>query len=304
MNEYITIRETLEYRDLPTELKTWVISDEVIEGIRTPIIFSQLLAENDLIGKIGRSLVFPVASQLGASAWSTLDHEENPEKALADSGFQVADKTITHVKIDVTELVYCATELSDILSEDFPTIDWTRLMLRNMGMAIGEYLEVEVRDLFDTGYGRTHSCATLTYDELIDAMATFKNASWMPDPANPPYLIISPDAEAVLLKDTKFITTERYTSGQVATMVKGEQGRYAGLRVLVSPLLDDSGDAFIKFPERQYGTIGTIVWKRRLRTKSERDETNETTFIISSVRYGIGIVQSGGLMRIQISSSP
>jgi len=298
----ISITETLEYQDLPSDLRIAVIADEIIEGIREPLIFTNLLSEFSLIGKVGRELIFPIASQLGASGITSVDETE-PETSLA-SEYQPDDKTITHIALEVTELTYCAVELSDVLSEDFPKIDWVRLNLRNMGGAIGDYMETATRDLFEAGAGRTVSCADLSYSKLVDAMAVFKNAKWMPEIGNAPSLIISPDAEAVLLKDKDYISTERYTTSMLENMVAGESGHFAGLRILISPLLNDTGYAYIKFPEKQYGTIAGIVWKRKLRTKTEYNAKTEVTFMVSSVRYGLGIVNSDGLMRISITNSP
>jgi len=301
----VSIEETLEYNDLPSELKLWVISDEIIEGARLPLIFLQLLKENhELIGKIGRRLTFPTATQLSASGFSTLTDAEYPEKWLANNNFTVSDKTISRVNVDVTMLVYCAVEVSDVLLEDMPAIDWVRLNLRNAGKAIGEYMESAAYALFEVGKGYTHNCATLTYGEIIDAKATMKNAYWIPEGFSP-FLVVSPDAEATLLKNTDYITTERYTAGQIATMVQGESGQYAGCHVLVSPLLDDTGDAFIIFPnDTKYGTVSVLVWKRTLRVKSDYELDDETTKYVSTVRYGMGVVQSGGVLLFQISASP
>lgn len=301
----VSVEETLEYNDLPSELKLWVISDEIIEGARLPLIFVQLLKEDhSLIGKVGRRLVFPTATQLSATGISTLTDSENPEKFLANNDYTVTDKTISRVNVDVTMLVYCAVEVSDVLLEDMPAIDWVRLNLRNAGKAIGEYMESAAKTLFEVGRGYVHNCATLTYGEIIDAKATMKNSYWIPEGFSP-YLIISPDAEAVLLKNSDYITTERYTAGQIATMVQGESGQYAGCHVLVSPLLDATGDAFIIFPNgTKYGTVSVLVWKRTLRVKSDYEIDDEVTKYVSSVRYGLGIVQSGGVLLFQVSSSP
>lgn len=301
----VSIQETLEYNDLPSELKTWVISDEIIEGARLPLIFVQLLKENhELIGKIGRRLVFPTADPLSGKGFSTLTDAEYPEKWLAENDFQVEDKTISRVNVDVTMLVYCAVEVTDVLLEDMPKIDWVRLNLRNAGKAIGEYMEAAAKTLFEVGKGYTHNCASLTYGEIIDAKAVMKNNYWIADNFSP-YLVISPDMEAVLLKDTTYITTERYTAGQISTMAQGESGLYAGCRVLVSPLLDGTGDAFIIFPnDTRYGTISLLLWKRTLRVKSDYFIDDEVTKYVSTVRYGMGIVQSGGILLFQVSSSP
>jgi hypothetical protein len=300
----VDVQEVLEYRDLPSELKTWVISDEIIEGARMPIIFTQLLSVNSLVDRVGRRLVFPTATQLSATGVSSVSESENPEKYLDETGYQTSVKTISYVAVDVTELVYCAVELSDVLQEDMPSIDWVRLNLSNMGMAIGEYVECAVRDLVDVGAGYTESVTDLKYGEIIDALAVMKNAYFIPNGFHP-FLVVCPDAEAVFLKDKDFVSTARYTTDKVSQIVQGEVGMYAGCRVLISPLLDGTGKAFIVFPSgTKYGTIATIVYKRPLRTRSERDEKKEVTFMVSSTRYGLGVVQSGGILKFEIANTP
>jgi len=301
----ISIEEVLEYRDLPDQLKTWVVSDEIIEGARVPLVMTPLLSEKSLVGEVGRRLVFPVASPLSASAFSTTVNAEHPEKGLAESGYSPSDKTISYIAVDVTELVYCAVELSDVLQEDMPRIDWVRLNLRNMGEAIGLYIETAVRDLFIVGAGLSQTVTTdLLYGDIIDALAVMKNNNFIPDGFNP-FLIVAPDSEKVFLKDKDFISTQRYTTDKIGEIVNGESGMYAGCRVLVSPLLDGEPYALIVFPPNtKYGTIATIVYKRNLTTKSERDEKAEKTFMVSSVRYGLGVVQSKGILKFLIGTTP
>jgi len=202
----------------------------------------------------------------------------------------------------VTELIFCAVELSDVLSEDMPKIDWVRLNLRNMGLAIGEYIETAVRDLLIAGAGLTQTCASdLTYTDIVNAIAKQENVNWI---AETRFLIVCPDSKAKLLLDTQFIATERYTTVELANLVNGEIGKFASCRVLVSPLLDGMPYALMFVGDEKFGTVATIVYKRQLTTKSERDEKKETTFMVSSVRVGLGVVQSKGILRFDITNTP
>ena len=88
-------------------------------------------------------------------------------------------------------------------------------------------------------------------------------------------------------------------------MVQGESGQYAGCHVLVTSILDGTGNDFIIFPNNtEYGTIAVLVYKRLMRVKSDYILLDEVTKYVASVRYGMGIVQSGGVMLIAESSSP
>jgi N4-gp56 family major capsid protein len=303
----ISIEEVLEYQDLPSELKTWVISDEIIESARTPLVMTPLLAEKSLVGEVGRRLVFPVSSHLTATAISDTGIDDSePETELASSGYSPSDKTITYVNVDVDTLVYCAVELSDVLQEDMPKIDWVRLNLRNMGLAIGEYIETAVRDLLLVGAGQTlNVTGDLLYGDIIDGLAQLKNLNIIAKNGYNPYLVVAPDTEKVMLKDKEFISTMRYTTADLANIVNGESGMYAGCRVLVSPLLDGMPYALLVFDSNAgYGTTACIVYKRPLRTRSERDEKAEKTFLVSSTRYGLGVVQANFILKFQLSNTP
>ena len=168
----VSIQEVLEYADLPSQLKTWVISEEIILGARSPLVFTQLVKENsELIGKTGRRLTIPVSSTVlsGMNISSDYVHDiDEPESTLDVTGFQTQDLSISYVNVDVTNLTYAAVELSDVLSEDQVDIDFVRRNLQEMGEAIAQYIEASIRDLFIAGAGLVHNCTTLDYDELVD----------------------------------------------------------------------------------------------------------------------------------------
>ena len=63
---------------------------------------------------------------------------------------------------------------------------------------------------------KLHSCDDFDYGEAIDALTKLKDADWMPDPVNSPFLIVSSGIAGGLLKDTTFVSTERYTTADVA----------------------------------------------------------------------------------------
>ena len=54
------------------------------------------------------------------------------------------DKTLSAVYVDVDEQIWVATQVSDFLKEDFPSIDAIRLNFSNMGKALMEYLDALV----------------------------------------------------------------------------------------------------------------------------------------------------------------
>jgi len=297
----ITIEETLAGSDVDSALTSapYLIYAEVLEGARRPLAFLQVVNEDfSLIGATGNTLKFIKATQLSASSAT--------ESSMLSSGMSAADKSLSAVSVSVTGVIFSAVQLSDILAEDYPKIDWVRIHLRNMGKAVMEYLDAHVKDTLLAASGVvTHSCSDLTYKEVVDALAAMENNDWVIDPANPPFLIASPDAVAGLMKDTLFVSSERYTTYQIERMVAGEAGTFASCRVLKSSLLDGTGYAFIVFPfEAGYGPVATLVWKRRLTVKNEYFTKYGYTYFVTSARAKAVVVQAKGVCKISISNSP
>jgi hypothetical protein len=296
----ITIEETLASSDVVTALTDapYLIYSEILEGSRRSLVFLEVAMEiKELIGVTGNRYQFLKASQLEAT--------KSTESAML-SGMSASDKSMSAVDVSITDIIWSAVQLSDFLLEDFPEHGMLQFHVKNMGSAVMEYLDSYVYSTISGASGvLTHSCASLDYDELIDAVTVAKNADWSPNPANPPALICSAGATAGLLKDTDFITTERYTTAQVANMVQGEQGHYAGLRVLESSLLDGVGYAFIVFPnDTDAGIVVGLVYKRDMKTVSEYFAKNGYTYLNSSIRATPVVVQAEGIVKITITSSP
>jgi N4-gp56 family major capsid protein len=296
----ITIEETLASSDVVTALTDapYLIYSEILEGSRRALVFLEVAEKiHDLEGVTGNRYQFLKATQLEAT---------KSTEAQMLSGMSASDKSMSAVDISITDIIWSAVELSDFLLEDFPEHNVLQFHVQNMGTAVMEYLDSYVYSTISSASGvLTHSCASLDYDELIDAITVAKNADWSPNPANPPALILSPDASAGLLKDTDFITTERYTTAQVANMVVGEVGHYAGCRVLESTLLDGVGYAFIVFPNNtDAGIVCGLVYKRDMKTVSEYFAKYGYTYLNSSIRATPCVVQAEGIVKITITSSP
>lgn len=300
----ISIQEVLEYKDLPSEMRLVTISQEIIEGARLPLLFSQVFPQVSLEGKVGRDLYFVKATQLTASAIS--DSYLEPETTL-DSGLSFAsEKTITTAHVAVTDMLYCAGELSDVLSEDYPDIDWMRLTLRNMGMAIGEYIEGMIETVLEGASGCvTTTASSLSFGVIEDMLALMANNNWVASEEARPFLFLSPAEASYLLQDTTFVESRRYTISDLESIIDGEIGLYAGCRVMVHPALKDSSYAYIIFPsDSKFGTVALTLWKRSLRVKSDYVIEKEKTRIITSARVSFGVVQPLGLGRVLISPTP
>ena len=296
-----TIEETLKASDIVTALTTgpYLIYSEVFEGARRPLAFLTAVKEDfSLIGSDGNTIKFMSATQLTGHS--------SPEATILASGMAADDKTVTSVMVQVTDPIWSAIEMTDILGEDFPRVDWLRMNLRNMGAAIMEYLDSAVYDVFVAAAGTvTNSCATLAYGTVIDSLAKMENGNWIADDRNVPLLIVSPEAAAGIMKDTLFVDARRYTVYEISKMVEGEIGMFGGCRVLKTSLLDGKAYCFIIFPnDGANGPVALLAWKRRLTIKNEYSAFKAYSYYVTSIRAKGVVVQAKGVCKITQTTTP
>jgi len=292
----VNVEETLKAADI-TDWTPILVYSEVLEGARRPLVFLEVCKEDfSLIGKDGHTLHVPKATQLSAG--------EDTETNVA-SGISASDKTISSVTIQPTNIIYSAVELTDYLLEDFGSLDLVRLHLRNMGSAVMEKLDGNIRDVLAAGYGVLYTEASnMDYDTVSTALATMEENSWMVDPNTPPFLIVNPMSAATMAQDTKFIETPRFYASDPSRLL-GEAGMYSECRVLKTSLLANTGNAYIVFPpDYKFGPSVILAWKRKIRVKSERYENKEITYFITTIRAKSGVVQAYGVCRINIQTTP
>lgn len=297
----ITIEEALLSSDISTALTAgpYLIYSEVFEGARRPLVWLSVISEDfSLIGSNGYTLKFLTADHLAAS--------EDNETNILGSGMGTDTKNFTSASLAVPNAIWCAVELSDFLMEDYPSLDWLRLNLRNMGAAVMEYLDVMAFDMFEAASGvQEASPSALTFGACTDALATMESENWVADSSTVPFLIVSPATASDLLQDTTFVSTARYTVYQVSDIVDGEIGTFAGMRVLKSLLLDDLNTAYIVFPQdNPNGPVAIMAWKARMAVKSQRTESHSLTYIVTRCRANCAVTQAKGICRISFSNTP
>lgn len=294
----IKIQEILESANV--NYGAFLIYSEVVEGARRPLVFFDTISEDfSLIGSTGTQIYVPTATQLTATkVTSTI------EDTIA-SGFYQATKTINKVTVAVTVFIYSSISMTDILKEDYPNIDWLRLNLHNMGKAVMEQVDADIESAYAAGYGVSATVSTLTYNGVTDALADMADNKWMAEPDNPPYLIISPAAAAGLVQDTQFLLAERYYAGLTPQSLEGEVGRFAGCKVLQTPLLSGTGKAYIVFPPNfKWGPVAILAWKRKMRVREQRYEDKELSIFATTARVMPVVVQALGICRINITTTP
>jgi hypothetical protein len=317
MDKQITIEETLTASAIVSALTVspFLIYSEVFELARRPLVFLSLPLEDfSLIGQTGNTIRGLFTSHLAAST-ITEANLVNPSLGMA-----ATTKSVTMWSVSVTDPIFAATNLSDILKEDFPAIDWVRLHLRNMGLAIMEYLDALIADVIEAGAGVTYpESGHMSYDTVTNALAKMENNNWIADESNPPFLIVSPDSAAYMLQDTRFLDSKRYTLYDLGRMVEGEIGMYGGCRVLKSPLLAGTSVggtpsdvtqgvdqyAYIVFPnDTGRGPVVFMAWKRRMETRNFYWTQWAYTYYVSSVRANAVLIQSYGACKITIGTTP
>jgi N4-gp56 family major capsid protein len=300
MEKLITVEETLAASDITTALVAgpYLIYSQMFEAPRRPLVFLAVCGEDrSLIGQAGNTIKFLTASHLTAS--------EISEANILGTGMTSADKTVTMASVTVDDVIYSAVQLSDILLEDYPNIAWLQKMMGNMGTAVLEKLDANVKDVFVAGGTVVYSGSALAYGNVVDALATMENSNWIADDSTVPFLIVSPDTAAALMKDTAFVDARRYTAYEVSKMVEGEIGMYAGCRVLKTSLLNGTGYGFIVFPpDGKYGPCALIAWKRALTVKNDYFVKNAYSYYTTTIRAKGVVVQAGGIGKLTITSSP
>jgi len=293
----ITIEETLKADDLPEGMvPELLMSQMLLTGAQIPTVWLSLVQEtSELVGKDGTTIHIPFMSAMSATADTAINVEDDA------FSFSVEDPTITKLDISVLDLLYCAFQLSRILLEDVPSIDWVRSILANAGRAIMTYMNADIRDTISIAGGtETYSCEALSYSDVIDARAKLETSGWLvgDDTA---YLVVSVANKNILLKENTYVAPERYTVSDLESMVEGEIGMFAGCRVVVDPELDDN-IAFIIAGHERLGAVSLIVWKRKLQLKTEPRERKEKDFFVQTCRYKYAVVQPEGIVHITLST--
>lgn len=292
----VTIEETLASSDFTTALTyaPYLLYSEILEGARRPLVFMQVVKEmKDLMGKNATSMKFLTASQLGAS--------KSTEASMLGSGMNASDKNLGAVTVSVSDVIWCAVELSDFIVEDYPEVNVVQAHMQNMTQGVMEYLDAYVYSVLKGASGTmTHNCASLDYDELVDCITEAKET----DVYGTPYLIVAPAVTGELLKDDTFLASERYTTADIAKMVEGEAGKYAGTIVLESSLLTGTTDAYLVFPSQDGNPVVALLYKRTMKTVSQYVAQNGYTYFNTSCRATPSVVQPSYVMKINMSVTP
>lgn len=290
------VQETLKASDLPADVLPHLLWNELLAGVQKRRVFLGLVQTTDVLrGAVGTKITVPaLTTRFSASTIS--------ESSLDTSGYTVTDPTITDIDISIGNQVYVAFRISDILKEDQPMYDWIRLLLNDAGRAIAEYEDAAIRDVLLAGAGNTKSAAsagTLAYNDVIDLLGLEKVDSWHPDEV-PPALVIHPDQEADLLKDTRYVQSHRYAVGSIPDLAIADEmgvvrGTYAGCNVMVSEMMTATLGLVVFPTHPRWGPVAIHAYKRPLTIKTDREELYGRQLWATTIRYGTSVVQANGV---------
>lgn len=300
--------QTLMDTDITTGLTggsliPYLIWNEILLGKHYRTVFINACLQTDmLVNQGGTQIRIPILGRTEFSARSITE-------ALMDtSGLQKDKLSPDSVAVDIGNIIYVATRISDVLMEDTPRqLDWVRASLQKMGEAVTLFIDTAIRNALIAGAvaaGNVVNAATanvLDYDDVIDAKAQMRTNSMWESEGGPFMLFIHPLQEADLLKDTTYQHAERYGAGDIpfgpdafATPSKV----YAGTRVFVTDNMVQALGLIVSPPTHQFGPACVFAWKRHLKAESWRDEQYQRNLWSLSTRYGIKVVQDNGLYLI------
>lgn len=291
------VNETLTAGDIPADVIPHLVWAELLAGVSKALVFKEVVTITDVLrGAAGTKISVPALSTRFTATTVS-------EATLDSSGYTPADPSVTDTDISIGDQVYVAFRLSDILKEDQPNFGWLQITLRDAGRAIAEYEDSAIRDVLIAGVGNSGSAGTagtLKFDDVVDLLAKHKNDSWKATPGYAPWLIIAPDQEADLVKDTRYHSSRRYAVANVgglagADMKNDVEELYADCRVRVSENMT-AALALIVFPQHPtYGPVAMHAYKRPLTVKSQREELYGRELWAASMRYGTSVIQANGV---------
>lgn len=294
----VYIEETLKASDIPADLKPHLVYGEIMFGSRKPLVFLQAVKEDiSLIGSRGTKISIEVDSQLSATSAT--------ESTIDSSGYSASDPTVTDVDVIIGNEVYCAFKISRTLQEDKPDVDWVRNQLQNAGLAVMETLDAAIRDALIAGAGSvkaTASAGTTAVTDLNNGVLEMKKKHWYPEEGNPFMCFLPNEPATDILNSTTFTTTERYTAGSLATIVQGEIGKIAGMKVLETSGFSTpapTGAPYLGLivapPTHSFGPSTILAWKRKMDVVTKPQEDYARTMYVVSARYGIGVVNANAI---------
>lgn len=308
--------QTLQSADIQSPAGTcgslipYLIWHEIILGKKYRTVFiNGCLVTDMLTNQGGIQIRVPI---LGRQEFTPMARQIS-EANLDTSGLTKDKISPEAICIDIGNVTYLATRISDILMEDSPRqLDWVRSSLQKMGDSIATFIDTAIRNVLIAGavaagnvsapaaFGGTNG--TLAYNEVVKAKAVMRSGSMWESEGGPFMLFLHPTQEADLLVSTTYQHAERYTAGDIPfdpfTSWSKPSKVFAGTRVFVTDNMVDGLALIVTPPTHQFGPACIFAWKRHLKAESWRDEQFQRNLWALSCRYGLSVIQDNGLYLI------
>lgn len=247
---------------------------------------------NMLIGVAGHTIYVPV---LDRDEFTAQAHSENE---IDENGYTKHKLSPEEVKIEIGDVIYNATKISDILREDSPTLGWVRASLQKMGESVAYRIETDIEAaLFAGGVlgGNIVGAATagvLAYNDIIDVKALMSADSYY-YMGQYFFLFVNPEQEADLLKElgptsgTNWAQVRSVDRTKMGQPIAGFYPTVAQCVPLVTEVQRDNWAMVVIPPTHPFGPACIFAWKRPLKTESWRDNQYGRDVWLLSTRYGM-----------------
>lgn len=295
-----------EFGGIACNIIPQLIWKEINLGATWKFVFRNAVEETDmLVGVEGNSICVPYLDRDEFTALTA------SEATLKQTGYTKAKLSPKSICLEIGDVVYVATYITDILREDSPKLGWVRASLQKMGQAIALRIDEDIRDALraacTVNFGNVNAAAvagTLAYDDVVDAVAHLKGQGYWGIDDGPMLLFVNVNQEADLVKDTRFYDTARYSTANIplgagtGAFNAPERGRYASCKVFVTDIAMEDDDGIgdptayalvVAPPQNRYGPACMLAWKRHIRQRTERREQYEKDMFVLSCRYGIEV---------------
>lgn len=284
LGDYDVDTNTLTYSLIP-----YIVWREISLGASRVSKLAKAVFEVDISGESGNQIHIATLSRDEFTAQSI------SEETLDNDGLTKTKMSPSSVRLEIGDVIYNATRISDILSED-SHLPWARAALQKMGQSIAYKIEQDIETELYTSGGSVVGCAgTLTYERVMAAKQTLKDLSWF-DTEEPFLLFVNPSDEKDLLTEnvtTNVFLDERYKEGSLEDFYGSPI--YAGCIATVSEVVR-SKFAYLIVAPVDFAHASTIfAWKRKPKQESWRDEQKQRDVFSLSTRYGLQTAQPTGI---------
>jgi len=235
---------------------------------------------------------------------ATLDRDEFTAQTISEddldnSGFTKTKLSPSSVQLQIGDIIYVASRISDVLQED-SKLGWVRAMLQKMGEAIAKKIETDIEAELYAESGDTNLVAcsgSLTFAKVLEAKKILKNQSWF-DTEEPFILFMNPENEEDLLTEAiaNGVSSEEYKEGSLEDFYG--DSIYAKTMVVVSEHVR-SGFAYMMVAPTDFRSASLLfAWKRKPKIERDRDSQYGRDKYFLTTRYAVGEKQTTSLVQL------